>query len=640
MSTVKIIAGELSALTPAKIKAASFAELGELAARIRRFLIESNARTGGHIGANLGTVELSLALHRVFDSPADKIVWDTGHQGYTHKIVTGRADRFKTLNTYGGMSRFVTKAESEHDVIEASHGGTSISVALGIALAKALKGDSRSVVAVIGDGSLAEGLALEALNHAAVAPHTNLVIVLNDNGYAISPGSGALHNYLQTLQPGRHAEDTLFTALGFDYIGPVDGHDVEAVTHALEQASGSPEPGAPGVPPSQRFGEPRRSSRESEASGGGGPRRREKGRAPRAGRKVPIVHVKTQKGHGWSPADGHPYRLHFSFPFDPETGKAREGTAYVGYQDIAARVVGSAMERDERIVAITPSTLYASGLQPVFKQFPNRCFDPGMEEQHAMTMTVGFALEGFKPVIVFQSTFMQRAFDELVHDVCFGNLPTLILAVRSGFAGYDNPTHHGIYDFAYWRGLPNLRVLYPKDRFELERMVGDNLRDLAGPTIVAMPYGPVDEIDRGVLEETPAAFARPEIVLEGKDLTIVTVGHKFRVARDVANRLRKKNVKCGLVNLRYLKPLPEDALAAILSHVPRAVTLEEGVLEGGVGSAVAALVTDRGLKCEVLRLGTPCRFVEAGSNDELCKIYGLDADGVMQRIRALWNLDA
>ena len=595
MGTVRISADALSALTPAKIRAASFTELTELAAQIRRFLIESNAQTGGHIGANLGTVELSLALHHVFESPADKIIWDTGHQGYTHKIVTGRADRFKTLNTYGGMSRFVTKTESEHDLIEASHGGTSISVALGVALAKALKGDPRSVVAVIGDGSLAEGLALEALNHATVAPRTNLILVLNDNAYAISPGVGALHNYLQTLQPGRRDPETLFTALGFNYIGPVDGHDIEAVAKALNAAKHST--------------------------------------------NIPLVHAKTEKGHGWPPADGHPYRLHFSFPFDPDTGKAREGTAYVGYQDIAARIVGAAMERDERIVAITPSTLYASGLQAVFKRFPDRCFDPGMEEQHAMTMTVGFALEGFKPVIVFQSTFMQRAFDELVHDVCFGNLPTLILAVRSGFAGYDNPTHHGIYDFAYWRGIPNLRVLYPKDRFELERMVGDNLRDLAGPTIIAMPYGPVDEIDRGVLDETPAAFGQPEIVLEGKDLTIVTVGHKFRVARDVADRLRQKHVSCGLVNLRYVKPLPEDALAAILSHVPRAVTLEEGVLEGGVGAAVAALVTDRRLACELLRLGTPCRFVEAGSNDELCRIYGLDADGVMQAVRAAWNLD-
>ncbi len=589
------LAADLAKLTPAKVKAASLKELDELAVKIRQFLIDSNAATGGHIGANLGTIELTLALHHVFESPEDKIIWDTGHQGYTHKIVTGRADRFRTLNTYGGMSRFVTKTESEHDIIEASHGGTSISVALGIALAKALNGDTRSVVAVIGDGSLSEGLALEGLNHAAVAHHTNLVIVLNDNGYAISPGFGAIHNYLQTLEPGRREPEQLFTALGLDYIGPVDGHNIDAVTRALERARESTE--------------------------------------------IPIVHVKTEKGHGWKPADLHPYRLHFSFAFDPQTGKARE-EARGGYQDVAAAVIGEEMERDERIVAITPSTLYASGLQPVFKKFPDRTFDPGMEEQHAMTMTVGFALERYKPVIVFQSTFMQRAFDQLFHDVCFGNLPTLILAVRSGFAGYDNPTHHGIYDFAYWRGLPNLRVMYPKDRFELERMVRDELRDLKGPTIIAMPYGAVEEIDKQVLDEPASVFARPQVVVSGKDMTIVSVGHKFGVAREVAERLRKKGVDCGLVNLRHLKPLPEEGLADILSTVPRVVTLEEGVLDGGVGSAVAAFVADRRFKCEVLRLGVPCAFVEPGSQDELCKMYGLDVDGVLKRIREFWKLDA
>jgi 1-deoxy-D-xylulose-5-phosphate synthase len=586
---------ELSKLTPERVRAASFAELAELAAKIRRFLIESNAATGGHIGANLGTIELSLALHKVFESPADKIIWDTGHQGYTHKIVTGRADRFRTLNTFGGMSRFLTKSESEHDIIEASHGGTSISVALGIALAKALKGETESVVAVIGDGSLAEGLAFEGLNHASVAAHANLVIVLNDNGYAISPGFGALHNYLQTLQPGRHEPERLFTALGFDYIGPVDGHDIEATAAALQRA------------------------REST--------------------QIPFVHVKTEKGHGWKAADGHPYRMHFSFPFDPDTGKGRDGFAYVGYQDVAAAVIGDEMERDDRIVAITPSTLYASGLQPVFKKFPDRCFDPGMEEQHAMTMTVGFALEGFKPVIVYQSTFMQRAFDQLVHDVCFASLPTLILCVRSGFAGYDNPTHHGIYDFAYWRGLPNLRVLYPKDRYELERMVRDELQELVRPTIIAMPYGPVDEIDPKVLGETRGAFRRPEVVKEGKDLTLVAVGHKFKVARDAAERMRSQGIDCGLVNLRYLKPLPEDALADILHRAPRVVTIEEGVLDGGVGSAIAAFAADRRLTCEVLRLGVETAFIAPGSQDELCRLQDLDVEGVLRRIRQFWKLD-
>jgi len=261
------LAADLAKLTAARVRGASYAELGEIAGKIRQFLIDTTSVTGGHIGANLATVELSLAIHRVFESPKDRIVWDTGHQGYTHKLITGRADKFRTLNTLGGMSRFVSKAESEHDVIEASHSGTSVSVALGAALAKALEGDTRSVVAVIGDGALAEGLALEALNHAATATHTNLVIVLNDNGYAISPGVGALHNYLQSLQPGRNDPEPLFTALGFDYIGPVDGHDIEATVKALERAKDSTQ--------------------------------------------IPFVHVRTEKGHGWKPADGHPYRMHF-----------------------------------------------------------------------------------------------------------------------------------------------------------------------------------------------------------------------------------------------------------------------------------------------------------------------------------------
>jgi len=595
MTAKDALAADLAALTPARVRAATFAELGEIAGKIRQFLIDTTAVTGGHIGTNLGTIELSLALHRVFESPEDKIVWDTGHQGYTHKIITGRADRFPTLNTFGGMSRFVSKLESEHDTIEASHGGTAISVGLGIALAKALKGDPRSIVAVVGDGSLAEGLAFEGLNHAAVATHTNLVIVLNDNGYAISPGFGALHNYLQSLQPGQRKADVLFTALGFDYIGPVDGHDIEATTRALERAKDST--------------------------------------------KIPFVHVRTEKGHGWKAADEHPYRMHFSFPFDPHTGKGRDGFAYVGYQDVAAAVVAEEMERDERIVAITPSTLYATGLAPVFRKFPERTFDPGMEEQHAMTLTVGFALEGCKPVVAFQSTFMQRAFDELVHDVCFGNLPTLILSVRSGFAGYDNPTHHGLYDFAYWRGLPNLRVMYPKDRYETERMVRDTLRDLSGPTIIAMPYGPVDELDPDVLDETPSQFARPQVVREGSDMTILAVGHKFKVAREVSDHLLERGIDCGLVNLRYLKPLPEDPLADILARSPRVVTIEEGVLDGGVGGAVAAFAADRRIKCDVLRVAAPTAFIAAGSQVELCRLTGLDRDGVVKRIREFWKLD-
>ena len=577
---------------PSELKQLNRSELTRFADQVRWFLIDTVSRTGGHIGSNLGTVDLSIALHYVFNSPTDKIIWDTGHQGYTHKIITGRAHMFPTLNTYGGMNRFVTRTESEHDIIEASHGGTSISVALGIALAKKLKGEKDYVIAVIGDGALCEGLALEALNHAAVEQGINLILVLNDNGFAISPGFGALHNYLQSRCVGDDNPETLFTSLGLEYIGPVDGHNIKQMLNAFEQA--------------------------------------------KQVERMPLVHAKTLKGYGLPAADGHPNRLHFSFPFDPETGETREGYAYIGYQDVAARVIGEEMERDDKIISITPSTLYATGLEPVFNRFPERCFDPGMEEQHAMTTTVGLALEGYKPVIFYQSTFMQRALDQLMHDVCFMNLPTLILAARSGFSGYDNPTHHGIYDFAYLRGLPNLRMMYPKDRFELARMVRDNLRDLSGPTWIGMPYGPVDEFDEQVLAESPESFAQAEVVSMGTDLLLITVGHKYGAALGAVQRLRDEGIDCGLVNLRYLKPLPEDQLAALMAQVPRLVSLEEGVLDGGVGSALAALILDRNLGCELLRIGIPCQFVEPGSNEELCRVYGLDAEGVLSRIGARW----
>lgn len=579
----------LAELEPAKIKAMSLAELTELAAEVRRFLIESIAETGGHIGANLGTVELSIALHRVFGSPRDKLLWDTGHQGYTHKLLTGRADLFPTLNRYGGLNRFLTRAESEHDPIEASHAGTAISIALGIALARRLEGDPSYAVAIVGDGSLCEGLALEGLNHAAVERGTKLVVVLNDNGFAISPGFGALHEYLKSRVAGGLEPETLFTSLGLEYVGPVDGHDLGALIDALE-------------------------------------------RAKRALR-VPLVHAKTVKGHGLPAADSHPFRLHFSQPFDPATGAAKPGTAARSYADVAARVLGEEMERDPRVVAITPSTIYATGLQPVFDRFPRRCFDPGMEEQHAMSMTVGFALEGYRPVIFYQSTFMQRAFDQLIHDVCFMNLPTLLLTVRTGFSGYDNPTHHGIYDFAYLRGLPNLRMLYPKDGPELERMLRTSLRRLAGPTLIAMPYGPADDFDRSVFDEPEADFARPQAVHTGSDLLLVAVGHKFGAARRAAEELRAQGIDCGLLNLRYLKPLPESDLVEHMGRVPRVASIEEGVLDGGIGSAIAALILDRGIGCRLLRIGIPCKFVEPGSNEELCRLYKLDAEGIVSRIR-------
>ena len=574
--------------SPAQIKAMSVTELEQLAQEIRDFMLDTVSQTGGHIGANLGTVELSIALHAVFDSPAEPIIWDTGHQGYTHKILTGRAARFPTLNTYGGMNRFVTRTESEHDIVEASHAGTSLSIATGIALARRIQGDPRRTVAVIGDSALAEGMALEALNHIAVEDLA-LTLVINDNGYAISPGFGGLH---EALQDGAKAR-LLFESWGLRYQGPVDGHDVGTLLEAFRTARGE-----------------------------GG---------------VNVVHVKTVKGKGWKPADDHPLRMHFSFPFDRHTGQPLASPPGPAYQDVAAAVILDEMTRDDRIVCITPSTLYATGLTPAFEKFPQRCFDPGMEEQHALTMSVGLALQGMKPVVAYQSTFLQRAFDQMFHDVCFMSRPILMLGMRSGFAGYDNPTHHGIYDYPYLRGMPNLRILYPKDRHETERMVRDELRNLTGPVLILMPYGPVDDLDPSVLDETPVSFAQPQLVQAGKDLLVVAVGHKFAAARDAVQRLRAAGIDAGLVNLRYLKPLPADALAAFLNEVPRVVSVEEYVSDGSVGGAMAELITDRELACRLLRVAVPTTFVEPGSNAELEKRYRLDADGIITRIRERWG---
>jgi 1-deoxy-D-xylulose-5-phosphate synthase len=553
---------------------------------VRRFLLAQVSQTGGHIGANLGTVELTLALHRVFDSPRDTLLFDTGHQGYTHKIVTGRAARFPSLNRYGGLNRFLSRAESEHDPIEASHAGTSISMALGLALAKKLRGDTTRTVAVIGDGSLAEGLALEGLNHAAVEEDRPRARAQRQR-LRDQPGLGRAP---RGLQQGRAGE--LFHALGLEYVGPVDGHDLRALAGAFERAlraSASP------------------SSTCARSRGAAGP-----------------------------PADRHPFRSHFSFAFDPLTGALRDGVPQPGYPEIVAQVIAERMERDPSIACITPSTLYATGLAGVFARFPERCFDPGMEEQHALTLATGLALGGMKAIVAYQSTFFQRAFDQLVHDVCFANAPLLLLLYRSGFAGYDNPTHHGIYDLAYLRGLPNLRMAYPKDRHEAERMVRDELDTLSQPTAILMPYGPADDVDESVKLETPESFALPQVDYPGSELVLLTVGNRYRAALHAVDALRKRGVDAGLVNLRWLKPLPEEFLAAELSGAKRVVTLEEGVLDGGVGSALAALAADRGLAPQWLRIGLPCTFVEPGSSAELASAWKLDGPGVLERIRARW----
>lgn len=557
-------------------------ELTELADEIRQFLILQISKTGGHIGANLGTIELTLALHSVFNSPQEPLLFDTGHTGYTHKLLTDRIHLFDSLNSYGGMNRFLTPKESEHDLIEASHAGTALSLGLGLAKARYLEGNEAPVVSIIGDAALAEGSSMEALNHAAVE-NTNLIIVLNDNGYAISPGFGAFFEAFKD-QPARAR--SIFEGMGYQYLGPVDGHNIDETRKLLKLAKNSA--------------------------------------------KTPIVHLKTIKGKGWYPANNNPYRHHYSPPYDNRTGDP-VGTGVQKnntYPDIVGRLVQKTMEENERIVCLTPSTLYATGLSSVFEKFPSRCIDPGMQEQHTLTLAVGLALSGMLPIVAYQSTFLQRAFDQLIHDVCFTNLPMIILSTRSGFSGYDNPTHHGIYDISYMRAIPNLTIYYPKDKNELEAMFNNIVADPRGPVVIMMPYGSVEDFG-AVSDEN---ILKPEEVFVGTDILFITVGNKFKAAKKAALSLG-----AGLVNIRQLKPLPEVELVKVVQKYKKVVTIEEGILDGGLGSAVAAMLFDNKLKVSLLRLGLPSAFIEPGSNEELCKLYGLDSNGILDSIESFWS---
>ncbi len=528
--------------SPSELRGLSIEELRTFADQVRAFLIENISKTGGHIGANLGTVDLTVALHHVFDSPKDTIIFDTGHQGYTHKIITGRARLFPSLNTLGGMSRFLTTAESEHDPIEASHAGTSVSMGLGIAIAKKLRGDDSMTVVVIGDGSLAEGLAQEGLNHASVED-VNLLVIINVNGFAISPGFGFLHELLMSMPK-------------------VDGHNMSALLDALFM---------------QRRG---------------------------------VMYVNTEKGHGWSPAALHPARAHFLFPFDPKTGIERKRDSRPTYPDVIAKVIEDQMERNDRIVCITPSTLYATGLGKVFERWPKRCFDPGMEEQHALTMAAGMALQGMLPVIAYQSTFFQRAFDQLIHDVCYHNRPVLILLYRSGFAGYDSPTHHGIYDVGYLRAIPNLRVIAPSCRESAELFVHNAISGPRGPTAILMPYGHAEE---------------PFEAFQGTAAEDIQFYHyaSGSAAAGVASHFSERGYSVGRVPILSLSPL---VLYPIRKHPRRAVLIEEQALSG-VGDALAVK-----LGMPVLSCSLPPKFIEPGSREELSRRYGIDAEGVIMRI--------
>lgn len=575
-----------------KLKKLKKNDLGTLADDIANFIIEKNSSTGGHIGANLGTIDVSLALHYVFNTPEDVIVWDTGHTGYTHKILTGRGHLFETLNTFGGMNRFISSAESEHDFVEVSHAGTSISVALGNAVSNKKKKNDNFSIAFIGDGSLVEGVAFEALNH-AVKEDVNLIILLNDNGHAISPGFGGVHDHLQDIQNSSNSKN-IFTLLNYNYHGPLDGHSSERLIDELE---------------------------EIKKIGG-----------------VHLVHIVTKKGHRYIPAKNHPLKMHYSFPFTQADGKLKDTpSSLVAYQTFAADAIQINMRKDEDIVAITPSTLYATDLDKVFKEFPNRTYDPGMEEQHAMSFACGLARSGTYPVIFYQSTFLQRAFDQLIHDIGFSNNNILILSVRSGFSGYDNPTHHGIYDISYLRSIPNLEIYYPSNGDHLFSIVDHILKNPSGPKLVLMPYGFDEKLIPSKEYDTEESIYGIDEILEGNDCLILCLGNKVNDCIKTSQKLQDYNISASVINLNKLNPIDDVALSNIMSKYQYVFSVEENISSGGLNEIISKIIVENNVNTKYTYYSLPNEFIQGGSHEELSKKYNLDANSLAKKISSKIN---
>ncbi len=604
------------------------ADLKTLAAEIRRELVAIVAKNGGHLASNLGVVELTLALHYVFDTPKDLLVWDVGHQCYTHKLLTGRKETFGSLRQMGGLSGFPKRQESEYDTFDVGHSSTSISAALGMAEALSRKGEDGKVVAIIGDGSLTAGMALEALNHAGSLDR-DLIVVLNDNEMSISSNVGALSSYLNRILTGqlftRLRDDVksflktlpgvggsvsrlvkrweeyakgmitpglLFEELGFNYVGPLDGHRMRLLVETLRNVKQL---------------------------------------------KGPIlVHVFTKKGKGYPPAEEDPTRFHGLGPFDPDTGKPLSRDRYPSYTAVFGKTMLDLAWEDERIVAVTAAMPQGTGLEAFSKTFPERFYDVGIAEQHGVTLAAGLASRGLKPVVAVYSTFLQRAYDQVLHDVCLQDLPVTFAMDRSGIVGEDGPTHHGLFDLSYLRHIPNMILMAPKDEAELQRMLVTAL-DCGHPCAMRYPRGQGVGVSLYDGNIPPLEVGQSELLREGDALIILAVGSAVHPAQEAADILARHGIEAAVVNARFIKPLDEAALLPLIRRVPRVLTVEENALAGGFGSAVLELVNDRRSllgDVEVRRLGVPDMFVEHGTQDELRARLGIDARGIVQSVFA------
>lgn len=600
--------------SPVDLRKLSPEKLPQLASEVRNFIIHSVASTGGHLAAGLGTVELTLALHYVYNTPSDKLVWDVGHQTYPHKIITGRRDRMHTLRQHNGLSGFPKRDESEYDTFGVGHSSTSISAALGMSLAAAQNNSSQKTVAIIGDGAMTAGMAFEALNHAGDTD-ADMLVILNDNEMSISPNVGGLSKHLAKLLSGKfyssvrsgskkvlqhipnmwelakRAEEhvkgmvvpgTLFEELGFNYFGPIDGHDLPTLITMLRNLKAQ-----------------------------SGPQ---------------LLHIVTHKGKGFKPAEDNPCLYHGVGSFDPETGnKLDASSSGPSYTQVFSDWICDMAKQDEKLVAITPAMCEGSGLVDFSKQFPDRYHDVGIAEQHAVTLAAGMACEGLKPVVAIYSTFLQRAYDQLIHDVALQNLSVLFAIDRAGLVGADGPTHAGSFDLSYMRCIPNMLIMAPANENESRQMLFTGFL-YNGPAAVRYPRGQGPGVS---IEHDMSALdiGKAEICRQGRNVAILAFGSLLGSALEAGEQL-----DATVVNMRFIKPLDTQLLNQLSKENALLVTVEENAVEGGAGSGVNEYLLSQGIDCDVLNLGLPDHFVEHGSSAQLLAECGLDAEGIIQAI--------
>jgi len=614
---------------PSDIRQLSLPQLKQLCSDIREYMVDTISEIGGHFGGGLGTVELTVAIHKVFNTPHDLVVWDTGHQAYPHKILTGRKEALNRIRQLGGISGFLKRSESEYDTFGAGHASTSLSAALGMAVARDIRKEDRKVVAVIGDGAMTGGMAYEAMNNSGVLK-SNLIVVLNDNNMSIAPNVWQISNYFTEmishpdynkfkgqiwdltgkldqfgdrmrriavrLEHGIKAVITpgmLFEALGFRYFGPVNGHNVHQVIKIFEQVKEL---------------------------------------------KGPIlIHALTQKGKGYKPAENHSQRLHASTPFDKLTGQAhKKAGGPAAYTKIFGDALVEIIEKNPKVVGITAAMPDGTGLDILKEKIPQNYFDVGIAEEHAVTFSAGLATQGIIPVVAVYSTFLQRAFDQIIHDVALQKLHVVFVLDRAGLVGADGPTHHGTFDLAYLRLIPGMVIMAPKDEAELRNMVYTAVEHCEGPVAVRYPRGSAlgVKIEDGF---TKIEIGKSEKLSDGDDVAILAVGSMVNYAQKASDILKADGVSCEIINMRFIKPLDTKKLDDIAARHDKIVTLEENNLPGGFGSAVVEYFNDKNFKNDILRLGIPDKFIDHGTQTQLHKQLEIDPAGIAKRITSFYK---